>query len=310
MEAHPRTYIMLQRGLSSKSENHSVFLLRTGLTVLFQASRRCLSTSTSTSPSVPITSIKAALLLTRAPIVTKDLSQFEKVYYNYQEELERRLMWTFPHYYYFRKGSLSERKFVQAQKGPVSKQPGVFYEKGVPDVVHNRERRLKQNLTIPKDEYEESTMSDISKPVIPNSRITKADEAGDVKSLERKLPRTLYLLTNDSKLGWKLPSFATEEKDALHKMAESGLRKLGGEEINTWTVARSPAAVLKYQKNKLVDSKAVAEDLTREYIIKSHILSGSFAPNDVEYAWLTREEIQEKVTPEYFEATEFLYSRV
>lgn len=274
--------------------------------MFFPGLKRCLATSSKTNASLD--SIKAAILLTRQPILTPDLTDFESKYYSYQEELQRRLMWTFPQYYYFKKGSLSERKFVKAQRGPVSKQPGVFYEKGIPDVVHNRERRLKQDVVIPKDEYDES-MSDISRPVIPNSRTTKADESNDLKSLERKLSRSLYLLIKDGKKGWKLPSFGLIENQlALHKTAEAGLRLLGGESISTWTVARSPAGLLKYKGDQLVSSDE--SDLTREYIIKSHILSGEFKPKNIEYAWLVREEIEDLVSKDYFNSTEFLFSRV
>lgn len=255
-------------------------------------------------------SIKTAILLSRNPIVTPELTPFEKVYYNYQEELERRLMWTFPQYYYFRKGTLSERRFVAAQKGPVTKQPGVYYSKGIPDVAHNRERRLKQVVTIPKQETsEDSNLDEISRPVVPNPRITEADKAKDLKSLERKIPRTLYLLTKDSN-GWRLPSFATPPETPLHISAEAGLRKLGGETINTWTVSNTPAAVLKFKGTELASSQDPSKDLTREYIIKSHILSGLFKPEGVEYEWLVKEEIKEKVSPAYYEATEFLFSDI
>jgi large subunit ribosomal protein L46 len=278
---------------------------------MYSALKRCFATAAATPAStVALDSLRAALLLTRQPIVTPELSALERVYYNYQEELERRIMWTFPHYYYFKKGSLSERRFIKAQKGPVSKQPNVLYEKGEPDVVHNRERKHKQDVIIPKEEYEESSMSDISRPVEPNSRITEADKANDTTSLERALPRTLHLLVKDSKQGWKLPSFTLPQETPLHRAAESGLRELGGEGINTWTVARSPAAVLKYENEKLVQSEFQKDGLVREFVIKSHILSGAFKPQNLEYAWLTREEIEKRVSNEYFEATEFLYSRV
>jgi len=221
-------------------------------------------------------------------------------------------MWTFPQYYYFRKGTLSERRFTTSQNGPVTKQPGVYYPKGTPDIAHNRERRSKQEVTIPKQETsDDSTLDEISRPVVPNSRITESDKKNDTKSLERKLPRTLYLLVKDSN-GWKLPSFATPSNTPLHIAAEAGLRQLGGEIINTWTVSNTPAAVLKYNNNKLVDSKDSSEELTREYIIKSHILSGIFKPSEenVEYEWLVKEEIKERVGEDYYKATEFLFSEV
>ncbi|KAH3685717.1 hypothetical protein WICPIJ_003317 [Wickerhamomyces pijperi] len=276
--------------------------------------QRCLSTSPATTsatsaPAVPLSTIRSTLLLTRTPVVTPELTPFETHFYNYQSELERRLMWTFPQYFYYKKGSLSERRFVKAQKGPVSKQPGVFFKKGIPDIVHNRERREKQEVIIPKSEEDES-MSDFNRAVVPNSRTTKADEDNDIKSLERALHRSLYLIVKENG-SWKLPSFAVEDSSNLHRAAESGLRSLGGEQINTWTVARSPAAVLKYQNGKLVAPETQGEGLQREYVIKSRILSGLFAPEKAtEFAWLNREEIEQKVSPEYFQATEFLFSKV
>lgn len=221
-------------------------------------------------------------------------------------------MWTFPQYYYFRKGTLSERRFVSAQKGPVTKQPGVFYSKGKPDVVHNRERRLKQVVQIPKQQAsEDSNLDQISRPVVPNPRITKADEANDRQSLERKIPRTLYLLVKESS-GWKLPSFTTPQETPLHIAAEDGLRKLGGETINTWCVSNTPAAVLKFRGGELVSSTDPSKDLTREYVIKSHILSGLFKPEQegLQFEWLAKEEIEKRVSPAYFKATEFLYSDI
>lgn len=218
-------------------------------------------------------------------------------------------MWTFPQYFYYKKGSLSERRFVKVQKGPVSKQPGVFFRKGIPDIVHNRERREKQAIIIPKSEEDEN-MSDFNRAVVPNSRTTKADESKDTKSLERALHRSLYLLVKENG-SWKLPSFAVKESSNLHRAAESGLRALGGEQINTWTVSRCPAAILRYQNGKLVAPQTQAEGLEREFVIKSRILSGLFAPQQgTEYAWLTRDEIEEKVGAEYFQATEFLFSKV
>lgn len=278
------------------------------------AFKRCLATTTaqSTNPVVPLSAIKSTILLARSPIVTADLTPFEKVYYNYQEELQRRLMWTFPQYYYFRKGTLSERRFTAAQKGPVTKQPGVYYEKGTPDVVHNRERRLKQNLTIPKAETnDDANLDEISRPVIPNSRVTEADQNKDYKSLERLLPRTLYLLVKESGNEWRLPSFALQEDATpLHTIAETGLRELGGQHINTWSVSNTPAAVLKFNGGKLVQNSDEPVD-AREYIIRSRILSGAFRPQgSVDYVWVAKEEVSERTGAEYFSKIEYLLSDV
>lgn len=130
----------------------------------------------------------------------------------------------------FQKGTLAERRFQSVQKGVISKQPGVWFPKGVPDVRHNRERSQKQDIMLPRQASEGSNKSDVSRPIVPNSRTTKADENNDITSLDRKLDRTLHLLVKDDKGSWVLPSFpvdieAKEGKKALHETAEVGLRK-------------------------------------------------------------------------------------
>lgn len=254
-----------------------------------------------TAASVPKV-IKAGLVLSRTPIVTPELNALESKYYQYQTELERRLMWTFPSYFYFKKGTLAERRFQSAQKGVISKQPGVWFPKGVPDVKHNRERSQKQEIVLPKENNENSSKSDVSRPITANSRITKADETNDLTSLERKLDRTLYLMLKDSNGLWKFPSFPvttdrSDEKKPLHEAAELGLRELGGDQINTWTVSNTPAGVVQSANDA-------------EFLIKSHIVAGEFKLQDKatfkEYAWLTKNEIKDHVDEKYFDEIHYL----
>lgn len=246
--------------------------------------------------------VKAGLVLSRVPIVTPELNALENKYYQYQAELERRLMWTFPSYFYFKKGTLAERRFQSVQKGVISKQPGVWFPKGVPDVRHNRERSQKQDIMLPREASEGSNKSDVSRPIVPNSRTTKADENNDITSLDRKLDRTLHLLVKDDKGSWVLPSFPVdiepkEGKKALHETAEVGLRKIGGEDINTWTVSNTPAGVLQSEK-----------DL--QFLIKSHIIAGEFKLKDEnsikEFAWLTKDEIKKAVDERYFNSIQYV----
>lgn len=258
-------------------------------------------------PQQTPTKVLSGIILSRTPIVTPTLSPFEEAYYKYQDELEKRLMWTFPQHYYFKKGSLAERKFVKHQRGPVAKQPGVFYPRGVPDVKFNRERRFKQEIVVPREGGDEGgnvEESSFTKPIEPNSRITEADEKGDVRSLARKLDRTLYLVIKDAKAGtWKLPAFKINVKEYLHDAAERGLRELGGPNMNTWTVSNTPSAVVKYDGE---------DPQHKEFFIKSHILDGQFVPQDksIDFAWLTKEEIQTYVDKSYFETLEPVFGNL
>lgn len=289
-----------------------------------QISKRSFATA-STTP------IKSSLILSRTPIVTKDISEFEKLFYNYQEELERRLMWTFPKWFYFKKGTVAEREFTQAQKYPIPPARGVWFPNGVPDIKHGRDRRFKQEVILPKKhvELEESNsasnssdataaelndLDNVGRPIKQNPRITKFDELNDQTSLERKLPRTLYLLVKESTGNWKFPSFNVEssnEDNGLHKIAEDGLRLIGGDKINTWTVSNSPAAVIKYDSTgKIVDNNN-DQNLTREFLIKSHIIAGKFDLQNsnksiTDYKWLVKEEIKELVDKSYYSKIEHL----
>lgn len=211
-------------------------------------------------------------------------------------------MWTFPAYFYFKKGTLSERKFVAAQRGPVVRQPGVWYPRGLPDIKFNRERRAKQEISIPREKGADAGASDsVLRPVVGNPRRTAADAANDTTALTRSLDRTLYLLVKQG--AWKFPAFGLRSGEALHEAGERGLRELGGPGMHTWTVSNTPCAVLRFANadgTGLLGAETEGVQ-SREYLIKSHIVHGKFVPQDgVEYAWLAKDEIKERVTPEYW----------
>jgi large subunit ribosomal protein L46 len=50
----------------------------------------------------------------------------------------------------------------------------------------------------------------------PMSRVTEADQKGDVKSLNRLLQRTLYLLVKDKDGQWVFPQDTMERRETLH----------------------------------------------------------------------------------------------
>jgi large subunit ribosomal protein L46 len=236
-------------------------------------------------------------------------------------------MWTFPKWYYFKKGTVAEREFTEVQKYPIPAARGVWFPQGVPDLKHGRDRRFKQDVILPSKHLDSTTedgstndsnteklddIDDVGRPIRPNSRITKADELNDQTSLERKLPRTLYLLIKDSKSdSWKFPSFEIQQQDnesqirGLHQIAEDGLRTIGGDKINTWSVSNTPAAIVKYNSEGEITDGSDA-DLTREFLMKSHIIAGKFdlqkSDNAIkEFKWLVKEEIADLVEKAYFE---------
>ncbi|CAH6720142.1 54S ribosomal protein L17, mitochondrial [[Candida] jaroonii] len=244
--------------------------------------------------------ISSTLILSRNPIITRELPAFEQQYYNYQNELWKRLMWTFPKWYYYRDGTLGDQRFKELNKPPVFNNPKLEYTEGRPDIKQLRDRRFKQVINLPKsykqaedgsEIVDEEIQDNLSRKINPNSRITKADESKDLSSLERQLSKTLYLIINEN--GWKLPTFKSDTQTPLHKVAEEGLFNIGGEEINYFNVSSKPCHHIK-------GSDQI------EFFIKSHILSGSFKPKNLKFLWVTKDELSEYLNEDYYKQIKHL----
>ncbi|EDK45596.1 conserved hypothetical protein [Lodderomyces elongisporus NRRL YB-4239] len=261
------------------------------------------------SPQISLT-----LILSRLPIITHEPSSFEKQFYKYQSELWRRLMWTFPKWVYFRLGTMAEQRYKVLNQNPVSYDKKIIYPKGKPDLKQMRDRRFRQYIRVPKTYKEEDELigqdlsefkeSEVTRKIAPNSRVTAADKMGDKTSLERELSRTLYLTVKTSKdEHWKLPNFEERSGEVvpLHLLAEQGLYSIGGRRINYFNVAKTPCHHETYDnENK------------KSYFIKSHILSGTFEPQteDLEFQWLTKQELKESLPQTYYSKIHHLLSDI
>ncbi|TID29150.1 hypothetical protein CANINC_002107 [Pichia inconspicua] len=273
------------------------------------------ATSAATSP------LRAGIILSRIPIVTPDTPEFDRLFYEYQHSLERRLMWTFPKWYYFKRGTVAERDFSEAQKYPIPYHRGVWFPQGNPDLKHARDRRFPQEVILPSSANSQTAdsvtndaddldddLDDIGRPIRPNPRRTPADEANDKTSLERCLPRTLYLVVqNESTNSWTFPSFPALENDfhkGLHQISEDGLRLIGGDKINSWSVSNSPAAVIPHH----------ADPNIKEFLFKSHIVAGKFVPQKdssiKSYNWLNKDELKDTLDKSYYERVNHLLSDI
>ncbi|RLV95170.1 54S ribosomal protein L17 mitochondrial [Spathaspora sp. JA1] len=262
--------------------------------------------------------ISSTLLLSRNPIITQEPSAFEKQFHKYQNELWRRLMWTFPRWFFFKTGTVAEQKFRKLNKPPIPDNPNVEFPRGRPQLRHNRDLRFKQEVFAPKS-YDETKAGDSSvatsggdaqdlgRKIVPNSRITQADLQKDLSSLERNLSRTLYLVVKEKgSETWKFPNFVVptanpDEASALHVLAEEGLYNIGGEKINYFNVSKTPCHLF----NNLQENK-------KEYFIKSHILSGIFEPQEesTQFQWLNKEELKDVLPSMYYQDMSHLLSNI
>lgn len=125
----------------------------------------------------------------------------------------RALSTPFPQHFFFKKGANLQQRFYNEEKDRDAKAFGYGFGKG-------------PRLRLPPLPYDK-----------PMPRTTEADLKGDVKSLDRKGDRNLYLLVR-RKEGepWRLPQGAAEPGQALHLVSTRSYARL---------VAWSKAATLR-----------------------------------------------------------------
>ncbi|KAI5362304.1 Putative ribosomal protein L46 [Septoria linicola] len=155
----------------------------------------------------------------------------------------------------------------------------------------------------------------------PAPRRTVADEKNDQKSLSRAMDRTLYLLVRDKQGTWHFPRDRIYGRENLHQAAERVLLQAAGINMNTWVVGNHPighhsAAFQTPEMSTVLPNKLVStsnspfereEFGVKTFFMKARIMAGQAdlaanAYGDKDFLWLTREEIEKTVEPQYFKS--------
>jgi large subunit ribosomal protein L46 len=157
------------------------------------------------SPSRP--PINTAVILNRSPIITRSPSVFERAYYQYQQRIQRALHNPFPFEFYFKQGSLLETKFNLEEAKRDRKAFGRNFG-------HDKEGAFTKPAAGMAELGAEEDLG-----IAP--RKGEADEKKDVKSLDRKGQRNLYLLLKKKegeKERWTLPQGDVADGEILHEV--------------------------------------------------------------------------------------------
>ena len=218
---------------------------------------------TTPRPNPPVTAkgpkkayrLSASPVLSRPPLITRDLTSFEKAYYLYQKRLNERLALPFGRYFYYKKGTPGDEEWkrkIKARQTP-AKDIGVYNAYGdekwndevlVGDKLAERESvvealiRDAEGKSIIEDERVgdadkdgravtgdaragEGPRKELSKVTVerPAPRITEADRKGDLRSLSRKMDRTLYLVVRGQDGRWKFPEDRIHGRENLHQVS-------------------------------------------------------------------------------------------
>ena len=180
--------------------------------------------------------LKAAVLLSRPPLLTRDLTSFEKAFFLYQRRLNERLALPFTRYFYYQRGTPGDiewKRKIKERKTP-ARDIGVYNAYGnegwndevlVGDRVSEPEAQVEELLRDAEVEVMERDVQGEGKVVKkeeverPMPRVTEADKSRDLKSLHRALQRTLYLVVNTGGEEWQFPSAELARQESLHTVS-------------------------------------------------------------------------------------------
>ncbi|KAF9432036.1 54S ribosomal protein L17 mitochondrial [Entomortierella beljakovae] len=279
-----------------------------------------LKSNISTSSSALVSSTKeliinhnrivAGAVVSRQPLILRDLSSFEKEYFLYQKNLERDNALPFGSEFYFKKGSIAERQWKKqeaeriaaltpsskASKGSSSK--GSEAAAGAGDVEFSEEDRV----------------AALEAKVELNDRVTEADRKNDFRSLERALQRTLYLIVKKPREqhAWQFPQGGVRICENLQEAAGRELQEECGGNMDLWFVGRVPIGHYSYSHPKASKPEsAVSVKGTKVFFMKAHIFAGQVQVDNkeiVDYAWVTKQEMKDYVAPEFYDAVKDMLS--
>lgn len=214
-------------------------------------------------PNPPVTApgpkkafqLKCSPVLSRPPVITRELTSFEKAFFLYQKRLNERLALPFTRYFYTKKETPADIEWKRkrpARRGTAARDIGAY--NAYDDERWNDEVLIGSKLGEPEDIVEklvrdaegkdiiegeaqgdaetdgkavsgdaragEGAQKPVSEVIVerPISRVTQADEANDVKSLNRKLDRSLYLLVQNKDGEWRFPEDRVYGRENLHQV--------------------------------------------------------------------------------------------
>ena len=153
-----------------------------------------------------------------------------------------------------------------------------------------------------KDFFESQVAKKKSADPVPFESRNGSD---DIRSSSRQMDRSLYLTVLPvTGKQWQFPSTAIEGDESLHDAAKRQLSQLCGPAADIWVTGRLPVAVS--AANDAVASGKARPENKKIFFMKSQLLSGHvdrlLADKTIkDFAWLTKDELAEKMDKRYFE---------
>lgn len=169
---------------------------------------------------------------------------------------------------------------------------------------------------------EEDVLALLPENFQPAPRVTEADHTNDTKSLERKLPQRIFLTIrdtagagkdgvvvpnnnvndNDNSKVWTFPTTVANKDETLLETAKRISKETFGDNLDIFSVGNCPMAadLLVYNEDTHPEKDLYFGE--KIFYFKVQRLGGDVDPHafspEKDYAWLSKEEIVEKVIQE------------
>lgn len=192
------------------------------------------STSSAPPSSEPAasssTKIISSLILSRPPVVLREPTKFEQAYHEYNRQLSEALQQPFPKDFYFKKGSAAEKRFDEDQTSSplgfsaIAAAASGSATKGK-GAKASKDAGAGAAASASTPAASSNAVADAEVENRPLPRTTEADAKNDVRSLERKLDRTLYLVVKQKSgkgaATWRFPAKALNniKRENLHDVS-------------------------------------------------------------------------------------------
>ncbi|KAA8497807.1 39S ribosomal protein L46, mitochondrial [Porphyridium purpureum] len=143
---------------------------------------------------------------------------------------------------------------------------------------------------------------------VPAPRITEADKTNDLRSLHRKLDRTLYFVLKRTETSefYQFPQRVTGDDEKLRDSAEKALKAvLGDQKVQTYYTTYRPHAHLEYSYSAEYQKKNQVHGV-KIFFYPAELITGEVSKlrHGVDFLWLTAEELKEYISPQYYKAVE------
>ncbi|KAL1839280.1 hypothetical protein VTJ49DRAFT_1680 [Mycothermus thermophilus] len=274
------------------------------------------TTTPQTAPNPRHYTIQAGIILTRAPLLTREQTPFENAFYLYQKRLNERLTAPFRPAFYFKPDTaldLDWRLKLRERHGVPAKDIGRYNPRGrmawndevmvgspVCDPENIREKLLADAELRVSEDGEPIPAEDRVPVERPMPRRTEADEKRDTKRLDRALDKTLYLVVkkgSGEQARWEFPCGLVTTEEALHETAARVLAEAAGVNMNTWIVGRVPVAHHVVAPEFDEATGALRNRGTKIFYLKGRILAGQVTLTKdnlrgvTDFQWLTKDEL-------------------